>query len=487
MKHTLKDILYGVSIQSVLGDTSIEVSELTFDSRKAKKGSVFFAIKGTQVDGHDYIQSAIDNGCQTFIISKKAELPPNLTVVTVDDTAKTLGIVASNFYGEPSKEITLIGVTGTNGKTTTSTLLHQMFTKLGYKSGLLSTVVNKIGEKEITSTHTTPNPIELNKLLREMVQKGCTHCFMEVSSHAIHQKRIEGVHFSGGVFTNITHDHLDYHKTFKEYRDVKKSFFDHLPKSAFTLTNADDKNGLFMLQNTKAKKVTYALKSQADYKAKVLENHFSGLVLSINNKEIWTKLIGDFNAYNLLAVFGVSQELGIDETEALTAISNLDPVEGRFQYLQSPSGITAIIDYAHTPDALKNVLKTIENIRTKNETVFTIFGCGGDRDKEKRPEMAKEACAYSDKVIITSDNPRTEAPEEIIDDIMKGVDAVSFKKTLSIIDRKQAIKTALSMAESGDIILIAGKGHEKYQEINGVKHPFDDMETVKELLTKLEK
>jgi UDP-N-acetylmuramoyl-L-alanyl-D-glutamate--2,6-diaminopimelate ligase len=358
---------------------------------------------------------------------------------------------------------------------------------LGFHCGLLSTVVNKIGSRDIVSTHTTPDPVSLNALLAEMVEEGCSHCFMEVSSHAIHQHRITGISFVGGVFTNITHDHLDYHNTFLEYVNVKKSFFDVLHKSAFALTNVDDKNGRVMLQNTAARKYSYALKSPADFKVKVLENQFSGLVLSIDKIELWTRLIGDFNAYNLLAVYAVSQLLGEDKTEVLTAISNLESVEGRFEYFQSASGIIAIVDYAHTPDALENVLKTIANIRSKNETVYTIIGCGGDRDKAKRPKMAAIACERSDKVILTSDNPRTEDPAVILDEMMLGVEGQFFKKTLSILDRAQAIKTAIAMAEKGDIILIAGKGHEKYQEIKGVKHDFDDLQITIDLFKKLEK
>jgi UDP-N-acetylmuramoyl-L-alanyl-D-glutamate--2,6-diaminopimelate ligase len=483
----LKDILYGVNILAVSGSTAQPVELLTFDSRTAKENSVFFAIEGSLSDGHDYIQNAIDAGCKTLVVSKKIKPQKGITLIEVKDTHKALAIMASNFYGEPSKELKLIGITGTNGKTTIATLLYQLFSKLEFQAGLISTVVNKICDQDIPSTHTTPDPISLNALLRDMVEEGCSHCFMEVSSHAIHQNRIGGLSFNGGVFTNITHDHLDYHKTFKEYINVKKAFFDILPSSAFALTNADDKNGMVMLQNTAAKKKTYGLKSMTDYKAKVLENQFSGLVLSIQNTELWTKLIGDFNAYNLLAVFAVTQELGVDQTEALTVISQLESVEGRFDYIRSEGGVTAIVDYAHTPDALENVLKTIENIRTRNETVYTVVGCGGDRDKTKRPEMAAIACNLSDKVILTSDNPRSEDPNTIIDDMMAGVDGVHFKKTLSIVDREQAIKTAVSMSEQNDIILIAGKGHEKYQDIKGVKHDFDDMQTIKELFKKLNK
>lgn len=483
----LKDILYGVKIQTVAGNTSLRIKHLTFDSREAKEGSVFFAIIGTHRDGHDFIPQVLAQGCKVLIVSKAVEAGEDVHVITVGNTQEALAIMAHNFYGEPSKEIKLVGVTGTNGKTTIATLLHKLYTTLGYQTGLLSTVVNKICDREIPATHTTPDPIRLNAMLREMIDEGCAYCFMEVSSHAIHQYRISGLRFAGGIFTNITHDHLDYHKTFKEYLNVKKSFFDHLPKTAFALTNSDDKNGEVMLQNTQARKRSYSLKSLTDYKAKVLENQFSGLVLTIQGKEIWTRLIGDFNAYNLLAVFATAIELGEEEDEVLTVLSQLDAVDGRFQYLRSPGGITAIVDYAHTPDALLNVLKTVGNIRTKNETVFTVVGCGGDRDKTKRPEMASIACELSDKVILTSDNPRSEDPNDILNDMMTGVDPVGFKKTLSIVDREQAIKTAVSMAEPNDIILIAGKGHEKYQEIKGVKHDFDDLAIVQKLFNQMQK
>lgn len=483
----LKDILYGVHITEVIGSTSVSVKHLTFDSRDAKDGSVFFAIRGSVRDGHAFIPQVVEGGCSVIIADHEVEVPEHVVLVVVDDTSAALALMASNFYGEPSSKLKLIGVTGTNGKTTTTTLLFNLYTKLGFPCGLISTVVNRICEREIPSTHTTPDPIALNALLAEMVEEGVSHCFMEVSSHAIHQKRIGGLEFAGGAFTNITHDHLDYHKTFKEYIHVKKAFFDGLSKDAFALTNLDDKNGEVMVQNTKAKKRSYALRTIADYHAKVLENQFTGLVLNINGKELWTKLIGDFNAYNLLAVFGISQELGEDETEVLTALSELQSVDGRFQYFMSPTGVIAIVDYAHTPDALQNVLKTIENIRTKNEQVYTVVGCGGDRDRTKRPIMAEIACNLSDKVILTSDNPRTEDPEAIIQEMMTGVDGANFKKTLSITNRMEAIKTAVSMADANDIILIAGKGHEKYQEINGVRHDFDDLATVKELFSKLNK
>ena len=484
---TLKDILSGVTILSANGSVDVNISAIVFDSRRAKEGTAFVAIKGTAVDGHSFIDSVIEKGCTIIIAEYEVKVPENVTLLVTDNSSKALALMATNFYDHPSEKLKLVGITGTNGKTTTTTLLFNLFMKLGYKSGLISTVVNKIGNTDIPSTHTTPDPVALNELLNEMVQEGCTHCFMEVSSHAIHQHRISGLVFTGGVFTNITHDHLDYHSTFKEYIKVKKSFFDELPSSAFALTNVDDKNGMVMLQNTKASKYTFALKSPADFKVKVIENQFSGLVLNLCGTEVWSKLIGDFNAYNLVTVYAVSELLGEDKLEVLTALSALESVDGRFQYTTSNGGITAIVDYAHTPDALENVLKTISSIRTRNETVFTVVGCGGDRDKLKRPTMAAIACELSDKVIITSDNPRSEDPNTIIEEMMVGVEGQHFKKTLSIVDREQAIKTAVSMAQKGDIILIAGKGHEKYQDIKGVKHHFDDMELVTELFNKLEK
>ncbi|MDG1427878.1 MAG: UDP-N-acetylmuramoyl-L-alanyl-D-glutamate--2,6-diaminopimelate ligase [Crocinitomicaceae bacterium] len=483
----VKDILYGVHLLALKGGTAGAVDHLTFNSKDVTASSVFFAIKGTMHDGHTFIGSVIEQGCTNIVVDRELDLPEGVNVFQVENTSNALSIVAHNFFGEPSGQLKLIGVTGTNGKTTIATLLYDLYTNMGYQAGLISTVVNKVCDRDIPATHTTPNPIELNRLLSEMVDEGVSHCFMEVSSHAIHQKRIGGLVFAGGAFTNITHDHLDYHNTFKEYIDVKKAFFDQLPKNAFALTNSDDKNGMVMLQNTKAKQRTYAMKSMADYKVRVLENQFSGLVLTMNGMELWTKLIGDFNAYNLLCVYGITQELGEDSTEALTTISQLGSVDGRFEYVRSTGGITAIIDYAHTPDALDNVLKTIDNIRTKNETVFTVVGCGGDRDKTKRPAMATIACERSDKVILTSDNPRSEDPNVIIEDMMEGVDGTQFMKTLSIVDRGQAIKTAVSMAEENDIILIAGKGHEKYQDIKGVKHDFDDKQTIIELFNKLNK
>lgn len=483
----LKDIANNTSVSKWIGDQSVSINVLTSDSRKAKEGSLFIAIKGTKVDAHDFVAQVVELGCVAVVVEKEMDLPVTVTQLVVPNSAKALGELAHAFYGFPSRDLKLVGITGTNGKTTTTTLLHNLYTQLGYKAGLLSTVVNKIGTEEIPATHTTPDPIALNALLADMVAQGCTHCFMEVSSHAVSQHRIAGLEFTGAAFTNITHDHLDYHGTFKAYIEAKKGFFDALPKSAFALVNVDDKNGRVMVQNTDAKIQTYALRTHADYMGKVLENSFNGLLLTINGTELWSRLIGDFNAYNLTTVFGVADLLGDDRTEILTILSRLESVDGRFQFMQSNSKITAIVDYAHTPDALINVLKTIENIRTRNEQVITVVGCGGDRDSMKRPEMARIACEMSNKVILTSDNPRTEDPLAILAEMEKGVEAQHFMKTLTIADREQAIKTAVSMAQENDIILIAGKGHEKYQEINGVKHPFDDFELVKTYFNKLNK
>jgi UDP-N-acetylmuramoyl-L-alanyl-D-glutamate--2,6-diaminopimelate ligase len=473
----LKDILYKAGIANVVGSTNVTVEKVCFDSRAVEKLSLFVAVSGTQVDGHQFIDLAIEKGAQAIVCEVMPDkLVDGVTYVEVEDSSKSLGVIASNFYDNPSLEVELIGITGTNGKTTTATLLHDLFTQLGLKSGLLSTVVNKIGSQSIVSTHTTPDAIQLNALLRNMVEEGCKYCFMEVSSHAIHQNRIAGVEFKGAVFTNITHDHLDYHKTFSEYIKAKKLFFDGLSDSSFALVNKDDKNGLVMMQNTKANQYTYALKSMADYTCKIIENDFSGMLLNIAGNEVWTKLIGGFNAYNMLAIYSVADLLGVEKLEILTAISKLVSVDGRFQYVKSENEVAGIVDYAHTPDALKNVLKTISDIRTGNEQVITVVGCGGDRDKGKRPVMAGIACDMSDKVILTSDNPRSENPEEIIKDMRAGVEAIHFKKVLAISNREEAIKTACSLAEAGDIILVAGKGHEKYQEINGVKLPFDDLQ-----------
>lgn len=484
----LKNILYKVTLDAVVGDTSVSINNIQFDSRKIVSGDVFVAIKGTKVDGHDYIEQVIEKGANTIICENIPKITiEGVTYVKVDNTSKALAIMASNYYGVPSENLRLVGVTGTNGKTTIATLLYQLFKKAGYKVGLLSTVKIFVDQKEYKATHTTPDSLTINKYLSEMNNEGVEFCFMEVSSHGIHQSRTEGLCFEGAIFTNLTHDHLDYHETFAEYRDVKKSFFDNLPKSAFSLVNIDDKNGSVMLQNTVSKKYTYALKSYADYRAQILENQLNGLFLKINDNEVWTKLIGNFNAYNLLAIYGTADLLGLESVEVLRLMSELDSVSGRFQYLISEEKITAIVDYAHTPDALKNVLETVNSIRTKNEKLITVVGCGGDRDKTKRPIMAHIASALSDKVIFTSDNPRTENPEQIIKDMEMGVQPQNFKKTMSIVDRNQAIKTACQLANANDIILIAGKGHETYQEINGVKTNFDDYKKVEEFLKKLQK
>jgi UDP-N-acetylmuramoyl-L-alanyl-D-glutamate--2,6-diaminopimelate ligase len=477
----LKDILYKTGLEEIKGITNIAVSAVVFDSRKAKKDCLFVATRGTSVDGHLFINKAIEGGANAIVCEEfPDEQFENITYVKVKDASYALGIMASNFYDEPSTKLKLVGVTGTNGKTTTVTLLFNLFKSLGYSVGLISTVRNKIQNEVIPATHTTPDAVSLNELLSKMVEKGCQFVFMEVSSHAVVQHRVTGVTFAGGVFTNITHDHLDYHKTFEEYIKAKKGFFDKLNDEAFALTNKDDKNGLVMLQNTSAKKVSYALKSIADYKCRIIENHLNGLLLNIDGQEVWVKLIGNFNAYNVLAVYATAVLLKQDKTNILTALSTLNAVEGRFQQLKSTTGITGIVDYAHTPDALKNVLETIKSLRTGNEQVITLVGCGGDRDAAKRPVMAQIACELSTKVILTSDNPRSEDPEEILNQMQKGIDPVEMKKTLRISDRKEAIRTACTLAKPGDIILIAGKGHENYQEIKGVKHPFDDFEILKE-------
>ncbi|MCB0457281.1 MAG: UDP-N-acetylmuramoyl-L-alanyl-D-glutamate--2,6-diaminopimelate ligase [Flavobacteriaceae bacterium] len=484
----LKNILYKVTLEKVIGDTSVAITNIEFDSRKVALNDVFVAIKGTMSDGHEFIKMASEKGAIAIICEALPELIINgITYVQVKDSQAALAQMAANFYDSPSESLQLIGVTGTNGKTTISSLLFELFKKAGFKTGLLSTVNIKIDDAIYPATHTTPDSITINKYLREMVNAGVAYCFMEVSSHGIHQKRTEGLHFAGGIFTNLTHDHLDYHKDFKEYRDVKKSFFDQLPKSAFALTNVDDKNGAVMLQNTHAKKYTYALKSMADYKAQILENQFTGLLLKINNQELWVKLIGSFNAYNLLAIYGAADLLGLEAMEILQLMSTLESVDGRFQYAVSTKNITAIVDYAHTPDALKNVLETINAIRTGNEELITVIGCGGNRDAEKRPKMGNIAATLSTKVIFTSDNPRNENPETIIEAIEKGVSPEHYKKTISITDRKQAIKTACQMAQEGDIILVAGKGHETYQEIKGERFDFDDFKIVNQMLTDLQK
>jgi len=485
----LKDILYKVALDAVIGSSDVTISKIEFDSRKVQENDVFVALKGTLVDGHDYIEKAISLGAKVIICEELPSKKNNeVTYVQVQDANMALAIMASNYFENPSANLQLVGVTGTNGKTTIASLLYQQFTNAGYKVGLLSTVKIMVADKEYKATHTTPDSLTINHYLQLMNEYGIEFCFMEVSSHGIHQKRTAGLQFRGGIFTNLSHDHLDYHETFAEYRDVKKRFFDELPKTAFALTNIDDKNGEIMLQNTKAKKVTYALKSYADYRAQILENSFSGLLLKVNDNELWTKLIGSFNAYNLLAIFATGELLGLEMNENLRLISMLENVSGRFEYIVSKEEkITAIVDYAHTPDALKNVLETINNIRTGNEQLLTIVGCGGDRDRTKRPKMANIASILSTTVIFTNDNPRTENPDVIIEEMESGVTPENYKKTIAISDRKQAIKTACQMANTNDIILIAGKGHETYQEVNGVRTDFDDLKIVKELLIKLNK
>lgn len=485
----LKDILYKVALDSIIGSSEVAISKIEFDSRKVQENDVFVALKGTLVDGHDYIERAIKLQAKVIVCEVLPEVKHSeVTYVQVSDANSALAIMASNYFKNPSANLQLIGVTGTNGKTTIASLLYQQFKNAGYKVGLLSTVKIMVDEVEYKATHTTPDSLTINHYLQLMNDEGVEFCFMEVSSHGIHQKRTAGLEFRGGIFTNLSHDHLDYHETFAEYRDVKKLFFDELPKTAFALTNIDDKNGEIMLQNTKAKKVSYALKSYADYRAQILENQFSGLLLKVNDNELWTKLIGSFNAYNLLAIFATGELLGLETNENLRLISLLENVSGRFEYIVSKEEkITAIIDYAHTPDALKNVLETINDIRTGNEQLFTVVGCGGDRDKTKRPKMANIASVLSTTAIFTSDNPRTEDPDVIIAEMESGVTPENYKKTISINNRKQAIKTACQMASTNDIILIAGKGHETYQEVNGVRSDFDDLKTVKELLIKLNK
>ena len=479
----LQELLYKVSFVKIVGTTNLEVTDITFDSRKMKAASLFVALKGTQSDGHVYISQTIEGGAKVIVLEHiPTKLDDNITYIKVLDSNIALGIIAANFYDNPSEKIKLVGVTGTNGKTTIVSLLTQLFSILNVKVGMLSTIQNKIIDKIIPSTHTTPDALQINFLLNEMIAQGCEYCFMEVSSHAIAQGRISGLNFTGGVFTNLTQDHLDYHNSFAEYRDVKKSFFDLLPKSAFALTNKDDKNGMKMLEGTKSQKYTYSLKSVSNYKCRVLENQFEGMLLNINKVDVWVKLIGDFNAYNMLSVYAVANQFGFEDHEVLTALSMLKSPEGRFQYLQSEEKITAIVDYAHTDDALKNVLATVNNIRTNTEQLITVVGCGGDRDKAKRPLMAAVACNLSNQVILTSDNPRSENPDAIIEDMMQELDPVQQKKVLVIIDRKQAIKTACRLAAANDIVLVAGKGHEKYQEINGEKFPFDDLEELKQSL-----
>ena len=482
----LKDILFGVQIEAIQGSTAQTINTIQFDSRQVVEGDLFVAVKGEQADGHDFIEKAIAKGAAAIVCQEKPESSDDSVVwISTQNSREALAILASNYYGRPSAQLKLVGVTGTNGKTTVTSLLHRLFEKAGFAAGLLSTIAVKYLDKEIDATHTTPDPLQINAHLRSMVDAGVEFCFMEVSSHGIDQDRIQGLTFVGGVFTNLSHDHLDYHNTFAEYRNVKKRFFDALPKSAFALTNSDDKNGDFMLQNTAARKLTYGLKGYSDFKAKILEAQFSGMLLIIDQQEVWTSLLGAFNAYNLLAVYAVAKELGLSSIESLSIISELGNVKGRFQTYATSNGATVIVDYAHTPDALANVLSTIAEIRTKNETLTTVVGCGGNRDQAKRPLMAEVAAKHSDKVIFTADNPRDEDPENIIDEMEKGVRPEDYKKTLRISNRKSAIKAACMELQAGDVLLIAGKGHESYQEIKGERLPFDDYATVKEICKQL--
>lgn len=483
----LQNIIPVKLITKTVGNINVDIDELTFDSRKVKGGSCFFAIRGTQSDGHSYIPKAIESGATAIVCETlPAECPSNVTFIQVDDSSVALGYMASAFFGNPSQKLKLVGITGTNGKTTTVTLLYRLARRMGHKAGLLSTVVNYIDDVEVPSTHTTPDPIQLNALLKQMVDTGCDYCFMEVSSHSVVQNRIAGLTFAGGIFSNITHDHLDYHKTFAEYLKAKKRFFDHLPADAFALTNADDRNGMVMVQNTKAKVYTYSLRSMADFRCKVIENHFDGMMLNIDGVEVWTRLLGRFNAYNLLAIYSTLLLLGFEKNEVLTGISDVTPVSGRFEYVRSGHGVTAVVDYAHTPDALENVIKTINEIKSDDQRLITVVGAGGNRDKTKRPVMAKVAAELSDIVILTSDNPRSEEPQDIINDMKAGVDASQAKKVITIVDRREAIRTACMLALKGDIILVAGKGHENYQEIKGVKHHFDDKEVLIEIFKTLQ-
>lgn len=476
----LSKLLNNIKVITILGNRETEVKSICFDSREVKDGSLFVALKGETSDGHDFIGKAVESGAIAIVCEVLPSNSLSAIIIQVDDSHKTLGFLASNYYNNPSDKLRLVGITGTNGKTTTVTLLYQLFTKLGYKCGLLSTIANYVFERRLGSTHTTPDPIEINSLLSEMVDTGCEYCFMEVSSHSLDQDRVCGLNFTGAIFSNITHDHLDYHKTFQEYIRVKKSFFDNLPPSAFALTNIDDKNGLVMLQNTVAKKHRYSCHAPADFNCKIIEKGLDGMLIKINNREVWTKFIGVHNAYNLLAVYSTAILLGADKEEVLVQLSSLSSVSGRLEYLKGFNELTAVVDYAHTPDALENVLKTLKDCAGDSEIV-TLFGCGGNRDKTKRPEMAQIAAKYSDKVIVTSDNPRFEEPEAIIEDIKAGFTAKESARTLFITDRREAIKAAILMSKDGSIILVAGKGHEDYQDIKGVKHHFDDKEVILEV------
>lgn len=482
----LSDILKKVKTVQVIGNIELPITAIVFDSRKVVNGSLFVATKGTQVDGHDYIEKAIEKGTNAVVCEAlPAERSKGIVFIEVENSSVALGKMASVFYENPSSSLKLVGVTGTNGKTTTVTLLYNLIRKLGYKVGLLSTVRNYINDEIIEATHTTPDAVQMNKLMKRMVDAGCEYCFMEVSSHAIHQERIAGLEFSGGLFTNITHDHLDYHKTFAEYIKAKKKFFDDLKPGGFALVNTDDKNGNVMVQNTRAQVKSYAVRSGADFKAKIIESHFEGSMLNVDGMDVWTYFVGRFNAYNILAVYACTVMLGFEKDEILTALSEMKPVEGRFETLRSQNEITAIVDYAHTPDALLNVINAINQIRNEDQELITVVGAGGDRDKTKRPEMAKIATRHSNKVILTSDNPRSEDPNQILEDMKEGVEIENKKKVISIVDRKEGIRTACLLAKKGDIILVAGKGHETYQEINGVKHHFDDREVIQQIFNEL--
>ncbi len=476
----LKEIIKGMQAE-VRGNSDPEVADLQFDSRRVSQGTLFVAQLGTRVDGHDYIAQAVQAGAVAVICQHVPQDAPEATYVVVPDSSETLGLAAANFYGHPSRKLKLVGITGTNGKTTTVTLLHRLFRQLGHHAGLISTIVNKIDEEELPAGHTTPDALELNRLLCRMVEAGCEYCFMEVSSHAVVQRRIAGLEFAGALFSNLTHDHLDFHKTMPAYIAAKKGFFDALPASAWALINIDDKNGRIMEQNTRAQVKTYALRQLADFHGKVLEEGFDGMLLHVGSDEIWCRLVGRFNAYNLLAIYGAAVLCGVPKGEALRQLSLLEPAPGRFQYV-SGRGVTAIVDYAHTPDALQNVLETIRDLRREQQLIITVVGCGGDRDKTKRPEMAQIAMRLSDKLVLTSDNPRTEKPEAILDDMEAGLTAEQLSRTVRITDRRQAIRTACLMAREGDIILVAGKGHEKYQEVNGVRSHFDDVEELEKEL-----
>lgn len=481
--QTLKDILYGVSLQSITGNRDEGVTGVAFDSRKVEKGFLFVAVKGLTVDGHDFIESALEKGAKVVVCeSAPKNIDDTITVVQTDNSAKALGIIASNFYGRPSEKLKLVGITGTNGKTTCATLLYELFQNLGYTVGLLSTVENKIDHKILDASFTTPDAVQLNQLLAEMVDSGCTHCFMEVSSHALVQHRVAGIQFAGGVFTNITHDHLDYHKTFDEYIAAKKLLFDGLSSESFALVNVDDKRGSVMTQNTKAEKFRMGIRSMADFKVRIIHNTLQGLELNFDGVDVWFKLIGEFNAYNLLTAYSVAILLDEEKEDVLSGLSTTSGASGRFEKVENTANVMAIVDYAHTPDALENVLSTIDNLRTKNEVLVTVVGCGGDRDKTKRPKMAEIAARFSEKIILTSDNPRTEDPKQILEDMKAGIPKSKERNVMVIEDRKEAIRTACNLVSDQDIILVAGKGHETYQEINGTRHHFDDREILSEIL-----